>query len=72
MLRRCMQARNTEPRVNHEIPIASPHVPDVTLLQPDDMRLPNKRDVIGNPFEIEPASGYCKTHDQAPFDSSEC
>src|SRR6185369_5420940 len=56
------KTRNTHAGVDHEITIPSLHMPDITLHDANDMRLPEPRNPVREVFVIKPPSGYLKTH----------
>ncbi len=62
VLRGLVQAGDSHAAVDHQVAVTSAHMPDVALLEADDMRLPDEGDVVGDPFEIEPAGSDWKCH----------
>src|SRR5271156_6338637 len=63
-----VQAGDTHPGVDDQVAVASPDMPDVTLHDPDDVRLPQARDASGQPLDFEPTVRDLQTHQAAAFE----
>lgn len=55
--RRLDEARDAHPRVDHEITITTPDVPDVAAHQRHDVRFPQQRDGVVDVRSFEPRVG---------------
>src|ERR1700692_3932638 len=52
-----MQARDSHAGIDQQVAVASPDVPDITLHDANDMRLPDPRDAVRQPLVLEPSIG---------------
>jgi hypothetical protein len=57
MLSGFAQAGNAHAGVDHQVPVAPAHVPDVAAHERHHMRLPQQRDVVAHLAGLEPAVG---------------
>jgi hypothetical protein len=57
-----MEAGDAEAGINQQVAVAAAYVPDIALHEPDCVRLPDARDVIRDPIELEPALRYREAH----------
>src|ERR1700694_542892 len=62
MLGGFMQARDSHSRIDQEVAVTSPDVPDIALHDSNDMRLPDPRDAVGQPLVLEPTIGNLQGH----------
>ena len=61
-----LEARHAEARIDQQVPVTPAHMPDVAADQRIDMRLPDQRDVVIDPLELEPFVGNLETHAGSP------
>ena len=61
------QAAHTHPRVDHQVAVATTHMPDIAPHQCDDVRLPQQRDGVVDRATFEPTISnrqhHRRTHD---------
>src|ERR1700680_3203226 len=62
-----MQARDPHAGIDQEVAVASPDVPDITLHDANDMRLPDPRDAVGQPLGLKPSIGNLQGHTYPPL-----
>jgi hypothetical protein len=51
------QTRNAEARIDHQVAIASAHMPDVATQERHDMRFEDEGDVVIQPAKLKPSFG---------------
>src|SRR5476651_945579 len=56
------EARNAHAGVDDQIAIATAHMPDIALHDPNHVRFPNARDAISEVLELEPPIGNAQAH----------
>ena len=57
-----MQARDPHSRIDQQVAVASPDMPDIALHDANHVRLPDPRDAVGQPLVLEPTIGNPQGH----------
>src|ERR1700730_8486766 len=62
-----MQARNPHSRIDQQVAVASPDMPDIALHDADHVGLPEPCDAVGQPLVLEPTLGNPQCHTPPPL-----